>query len=503
MRNKSEPVYNRLLSAERWRPTTVKGRSLEEEAESDRGRVLFSAPFRRLQSKAQVFSLETNASVRSRLTHSLEVATFGRQVAQAAVRAIVKAGRIKELGLSGKETAFVTFVDTVCLLHDIGNPPFGHFGETAISDWFFKKKDNLGIKDIAGGAADLWNQHYTDLVNFDGNPQGFRIITRLQATETDNLEGLNLTVTTLAAAIKYPYDASELNHEKGRKKIGYFRTEQDVVEWIRETLRLKSGYRHPLVTLMEAADDIAYCLSDIEDGIEKQVISARDFSEFVEPQLGKFERHPIFREMMPKLRHALKELVLQSQHSSKSRQRLTPFMDVRVVIARYLATYAGNAFAARHDSILEGEAEPLLPDNGPDALLAVFKSFASSHLYPCAIVRQREISGHRILTGLLDCYFDVMACEEERFIAALQDKPKDENGRRITIERSLINRLAEKHKKVYLALVNRARIQHPGDHTICRVLEKIYRIRLVVDTLSGMTDDHALRFYQLVSGVEI
>jgi len=144
-----ERPYDRLISAARHRPSRVKNRTLEEEADADRGRVLFCAPFRRLQNKAQVFSLESNAAVRSRLTHSLEVSSIGRFVAQQAVKAFPSAD-LKRLGLEGKERPLLTFVETACLLHDLGNPPFGHFGEIAISDWFHLKRTSV-LPDAIGG----------------------------------------------------------------------------------------------------------------------------------------------------------------------------------------------------------------------------------------------------------------------------------------------------------------------------------------------------------------
>jgi dGTPase len=120
--------YDDLISGVRHRTSRVKDRTLEEEADADRGRVLFCAPFRRLQNKAQVFSLESNAAVRSRLTHSLEVSSIGRLVAQQAIK-MFSPEELDALGITGKERPLLTFVETACLLHDLGNPPFGHFGE--------------------------------------------------------------------------------------------------------------------------------------------------------------------------------------------------------------------------------------------------------------------------------------------------------------------------------------------------------------------------------------
>src|SRR6266566_9454148 len=221
--------YNRLLSGTRRRPSRVKGRTLEEEADADRGRVLFCAPFRRLQNKAQVFSLETNAAVRSRLTHSAEVSSIGRYIAQQAFKQF-KDEELNDLGLAGKERPFITFVETACLLHDLGNPPFGHFGEIAISGWFHAAQIDLTPKRFGGRPQQIWERHYQDFKYFDGNPQGIRITTKLQPPETGDMNGLNLTATTLAATLKYPWPPSDV--KDGRKKAGYFESEEDVVKWI-------------------------------------------------------------------------------------------------------------------------------------------------------------------------------------------------------------------------------------------------------------------------------
>ncbi|MBV6578983.1 dNTP triphosphohydrolase, partial [Acinetobacter baumannii] len=163
----------------RLRPSTKGVETLLEATESDKGRVINSPAFRRLQQKAQVFPLEANASVRSRLTHSIEVSHIGRYIAQEIFSILQKEYGVKDLDFE-RTTAFVNTVETACLLHDIGNPPFGHLGETAIQQWF---KDN-----------EIKNFNNADLCEFDGNPQGFRLIRLLSGNEA---HGLNLTCSLL------------------------------------------------------------------------------------------------------------------------------------------------------------------------------------------------------------------------------------------------------------------------------------------------------------------
>ena len=201
--------YQKLLTATRSRPTTVpSGSSIVEASASDRSRVIYSAPFRRLQQKAQVFSLESNASVRSRLTHSLEVADVGRRIAQKVVN---KLYQDRLIGME-ESAPFVTIVETACLMHDIGNPPFGHFGEAAIQEWaetLPTRRPGLGEK----------IQALKSLSQFDGNPQGVRVVCRLQSDPLEMgkqpTEGLNLTYTQLLASLKYLRVAGQ-DHSSGR-----------------------------------------------------------------------------------------------------------------------------------------------------------------------------------------------------------------------------------------------------------------------------------------------
>lgn len=491
--------YERLLSGVRIRVSKVTGRSLEEEAEADRGRVLFCAPFRRLQNKAQMFSLETNASVRSRLTHSFEVSSVGRFVTQQAIRQF-GAAELDALGIAGNERALITFVETACLLHDIGTPPFGHFGEIAISDWFHLKSESLQPTGIGGSILTSWQKYFADFKHFDGNPQGLRICTRLQPSQTSDLCGLNLTATTLAAFIKYPWTAEKV--DETHKKAGFFLTEADVVDWLNTSLQINSGARHPLVYLMEAADDIAYCISDIEDGIEKGLVSAKVFAESMQDKLRVFK--DIAARGDNNAKHTLEALALLKQPAfivnGVNVRRLTPMQDFRSAITRFLALEAGKKFKASHAEIIAGTAPAILRDANDGLLLKSLKEFASSTLYSSSIVRNREITAQAVLSGLLDAYLPLMICERARFDEALSGKTRDEEGRPIARDSSLASRISGKCLEVYREAVARLDITQRGKF---RVMERIYRIHLILDHLTGMTDEFALQSFQLISGVQI
>ncbi len=268
-------MYRNILTAKRLRQSDVDGRSVVAEAESDRGRVLFCAAFRRLQQKAQVFSMEPNAAVRSRLTHSLEVSQLGRYIADQICESLNAGGMTAQ-----EQIAFVTFVETACLMHDIGNPPFGHFGEAAIKKWFSDKGEGCvqrAIKLVRGnvGSGDpRLIDAVADFREFDGNPQGLRIVTRLQWNADEY--GLNLTKTSLAAFLKYIRCAGERRDGRFNKKAGYFRSEKEIVSSLWSEFGYESPQRFPLAYIMEAADDIAYCISDLEDSVEKGLIQQTD-----------------------------------------------------------------------------------------------------------------------------------------------------------------------------------------------------------------------------------
>lgn len=511
----SAKPYDKLLQGARHRASRVPGRTLEEEADADRGRVLFSAPFRRLQNKAQVFSLETNAAIRSRLTHLLEVSSIGRYIAQQAIKAFTEK-ELDERGIAGKERSLITFVETACLLHDLGNPPFGHFGEIAISDWFHLNSPQLQPRGIGGSALSLWERHSKDFQQFDGNPQGFRISTRLQAQETCDLHGLNLTATTLASTLKYPWPAALIGTQNKygsgrRKKQGYFGTEQDVFTWIKDCLGLQDHCRHPLAFLMEAADDVAYCVSDIEDGIEKGLITAREFSEYIGDTAAKsklFSEHAdqADKDNIVAIHRALdrlKDPKFQRPEDTKTVERLIPMQDFRAAIIRFFARRAGVVFHNSQDQVLLGNAAPLLSDGAASSLLDTLKNFAEKSLYSSSIVRHREITAHAVLFGLLTAYFSLMECDRNRFNDSVSGKHRDANGRPITRETGLVSRIAKKYLAVYKEAVQRSDEELKEDPGAITVMERVHRIQLIIDHITSMTDEFALQSFQLFSGIHV
>jgi dGTPase len=236
------------------------------EFERDRDRTISSTPMRRLIGKTQVFPLDKNDHVRTRLVHSLEVSTVAEGLTAQVCRDVLSK-RVPEL--SDKEMRDLSKVaETAALIHDFGNPPFGHAGELAIQSWFKSSSgDGENCIERLGGHK---KQKAQDFLRFEGNAQTIRIVTNTHLLGDDH--GLNLTSATTCAAFKYigsSLSKSTLGHQYS--KPGYFASEEHIVELI-EKKTARSGKRHPVTYLIEAADDIVYSVVDLEDGVKKGLL---------------------------------------------------------------------------------------------------------------------------------------------------------------------------------------------------------------------------------------
>lgn len=250
--------------------------------QKDWDRVVFSSAFRRLQDKTQVHSLPESDYVRTRLTHSMEVSSVGRSLGALVGQTVVQR---HELADAVSAAEFGHIVAAACLAHDIGNPPFGHFGEDTIRHWF---------ADTGGGAAlldPLSPTERADLLGFEGNAQGFRILARLQNWR--DAGGLRLTCATLAAFTKYPHGSLANGRESNPGKFGYFQAERKLFAEVADDVGLLPGAdgawcRHPLAYLLEAADDICYRVVDLEDGYKLGRIGFAEAEGLLRDLVGRF-----------------------------------------------------------------------------------------------------------------------------------------------------------------------------------------------------------------------
>lgn len=497
-----ESPYDRLLTTKRRRSSSIPHRDLVLESESDRSRLVFSAPFRRLQQKAQVFSLESNAAVRSRLTHSLEVAQVGRFIADRVCEYLLK----EKLISPPQARAYITFVETACLMHDIGNPPFGHFGEAAISSWFKNNGKHYLSKTIAPNTLpndSLLDSILSDFLEFDGNCQGLRIVACLQWNNDEY--GLNLTLSSLASYLKY-IRAPKATKNKSqdflfKKKPGFFSTERPLIEevWRHFGYDTSNPQRFPLAYVMEAADDIAYCISDLEDSIEKSLLDHRIVFKELSEQWNQLTKN-----IDPTSTKHLSELTnIFTSASASTENQSTTFTNFRTKLSQLLTNAASDCYCRQHDDIISGCCTGLIGEQSCcGQALELLKTYCREHVYSHHTVHKTELGGYAAITGLLDDLGPILACSRERFAFALDAKKKDENDEPIVIERKLLALFPKKHIRAYRAALETIDNDSALSDNERKMREWNLRAHLITDYVSGMTDDFALETFQALRGIK-
>lgn len=438
----------------------------------DYDRIVFSSAFRRLQDKTQVFPLSDSDYVRTRLTHSTEVSTVARTLGTRAGKFILDKHGGDEVineGRDGKEERReVTRLDKVVFpsdfggilaaaaaAHDLGNPPFGHSGEDAVRHWFTTSKVLDGVRER------LSPEQRKDMENWEGNAQGFRILSKLQLYKQER-GGMRLTHATLAAYCKYPTFSSGVDkdaHEASRHKVGIFDAEKDDFKIVAEKTGLLPGAvagtwcRHPLAFLMEAADDVCYRVIDLEDAVR---VSCIEF-DAAKPLLEKIATK------MPK-------------------DRLDRIPDPTDKIA-YLRAASINAlideviaeFEKHEQGILEGKFTKALGDGiFSHGVLEEIKDLMKAKVYRNRGVLEVEAAGFQIIPGLLDLFWTAVT-------DGTRGKEKGMNF---------------KASKV-LALIPEEYCGPKGDSR-----EATYeRLLRITDYVSGMTDSYALGVYRKLNGI--
>ena len=413
-------MYSRLITPARIH--SWGDEDLLEATEQDRARIVQAAPVRRLQQKTQVFPLDVKASVRSRLTHSLEVQETGRQISRR-ILAALPAGVVCE-------GAFINLVEMSCLLHDVGNPPFGHFGEQVMSQWLGEMLDPLYQQALAQPPSAQWAELRQDLQLFDGNAQSLRLV--------HSLHELNLTLGQLAALCKYPQQP-------------------------------QPGY------IMEAADDISYCIADLEDAVDRRILT--------------------LSELLVALRRAdgsdyLAVLLDEALASGRGF-----FPHFRQHLTRDLVALAAQSYVSEHQAILQGSyPQALLHGQAPAArVLDILKQVARELVFMRPEVEALELEGYAALRGVLTSYACLLALPARQFARLLAG----EGSQDLFFARRLYHRLSARHLKAY-----RLAIATPDSRFACQhEQEWYYRVRLLLDYVSGMTDTYVLEEYRLLSGI--
>jgi dGTPase len=457
--------------------------------ESDRGRILSSPAFRRLQKRTQVFALELNAAVRTRLTHSLEVAQTSRYIARTVLSKLEKEG-LDKYSLEDKKDAFISTCEMASLLHDIGNPPFGHFAEQTINKWI--KENALPILNnlysVDEKNKELKKQLCEDITNYDGNAQAIRIVSKLQR--------LNLSYTQIASILKYTRGAYEKRPNKDeeksylKKKPGFYYSEKEFVKKVCETLEIENGNRFPLTYIMEAADDISYLTADIEDAVDKGILKFDDVYTLIKEECEK-ENNSF-----------LLDLVKKHYDKAKAKEdepyQFNMFLTmVRANLITALVNHVSEIFVQNHKEVFDGNFNGALLEHDKESKyyksVKILQTISIKHIYQNKEVQALELKGFSVINGLLDIYKPLLNLTSEDFTKVI-------NNQRVEcfISELLVKRLS---KKQIVAYVNDVKNIDTEDKTRYNLLEWYYRVRLISDYVSGMTDDFALNEYQNLSAM--
>ena len=490
--------YNEKLKHERFRASTAPKETFDEEMESDRGRSINSAAVRRLQQKTQVFPLESNAAVRSRLTHSLEVQQVGRYIAKLVLKKLNEADKLKALGLDDKKDGFTSAIEIACLLHDVGNPAFGHFGEEVINMWSETSLLNVFTEKFGDEVKD--NILVKDLLCFEGNAQAIRLL--------HSLQDLNLSFSQVACLIKYtrpayepkPTDKSDLYYYR-KKKPGYYYSEEEYVKTLQSNLNIESGNRFPLTYIMEAADDISYCIADLDDALDKGILNVdqlhKAINDIWDSYLDdeKVDNEVVKKRYLPNLAKKAYKRYESESHNKNHSYILT----LRTILVNELANYASYRYIENHEAVFDGTLDESLLDGNDEFHLAteVLKDVASKYVFSAKEVERLELQGHAIISGLLDAYMPLLKLDYEKF----KSLSKTEFLKPCPIETRLYHDLSNKHKRHYSDSVKSIHEQETVSDED-KILELYYRSRLLIDYISGMTDRFAFEEYRSLKAID-
>ncbi len=469
--------WNILLCEERIRPVPTKATASDSdfrtEFEKDYHRIIGSASFRRLQDKTQVFPLDQSDFIRTRLTHSLEVSSFCKSLGQNVSARIIQLGLEPDFD-EKKKAAVCDILQCAGLIHDIGNPPFGHFGETAIQDWF---KKNLKALTFQGKTLVevLDDQMREDFYYFEGNSQALRLVTKLHYLVDEH--GMNLTKALLGTIIKYPVSSLEINKDSGKireKKMGYFYADKDVFEQVQRG-NGTAGRRHPLAFLLEAADDIAYRTADIEDAMKKGCLTYAQLVEELKKRC-EGEAKPC-TDMIGWLERRYKK-ALEINHEKPETYAIQNWV---VSVQGQMISCAANGFIDHYDEIMAGTWDKdLFYGTFGAPMMKALGNIAYEYAFTSRPIMKLEVGADAIFDFLLGRFVDAVIkwdSPEEKEMTAVQQ-------RQVTL-------ISDNFIKVY-------RIHSDGKSE----REKLYlRLLLVTDFVSGMTDSYAKRLYQELNGI--
>ncbi len=408
----------------------------------DHDRVVFSSSFRRLDRKTQVHPPSVNDNVHTRLAHSLEVGCIGRSLGMSVGEAIED--ELPE-GITPADIGVI--VQSACLAHDIGNPPFGHAGEFIIRDWY---RYGAGREYIERAGDGLGPAEQQDLVTYEGNAQGFRILTQLEYRPFRG--GMRLTCPTLGAFLKYPWTARLADARGG--KFGVYQSELPMLERVADALGLErvgpeEWVRHPLVYLMEAADDICYAIIDIEDGVEMGILRFEEAEALLCAFLGEAPDYG--------------EEIENSKTFKLSMLRARVMSRLVAAVVDAFIEHRGELLAGRFEGALIDRCDPRFRA-GIDAA----KQTARERIFKSPDKTDVEVGADAILTTILGHLHDAFYQLKE--------------GRRLSFR-------------------NRKLLEMMGSHAPTPEHGYYEGVRLILDYIGGMTDTYTVKVFQRLAGL--
>lgn len=434
--------------------------------EQDYDRILFSSAVRRLSDKTQVFPLDANDSVRTRLTHSHEVANLARSIGLRAHQ--------QNSGAFGDVDFHLTVAPLLRssgLAHDLGNPPFGHQGEAAISSWFAAREQWIFDREHEGGKGltqPVDQELRSEFLKFDGNPQSIRLLTRLQTSYGN--KGLDLSAATLACCMKYVASNSNVTKSSAAlRKTGYFHSENEIVEWMRSETGLRPDQRHPLAWITEAADDSAYSVLDVEDSMKKGILSPDDLLNILRTTNG-VKGTDIVSKLQEKF-----ELTDELARAPSIRRDIK-IGYLRSFLIEALVVHATEEFLTHRAAIWSGSQKVPLMESS--VLCETLKDTALQYAFGNPEVLFVEGKGRLALEGVLDFLWE-----------AIRTRDGDEitSRRKAAFSRYVYSLISANY-------VEAAQAEFCTDGHASRL--RYRELRLLTDMISGMTDRFAMDLYE-------
>lgn len=494
---------------------------------TDAERILFSSSFRRLQDKAQVYPLEPEDFARTRLTHSLEVSALATSIGNIIIKRLIRKlnddsiklkndkenldqseydSKNNHLQKNRKKLENISQDISICLqcaswLHDIGNPPFGHFGEDIIKKYFqsiffqkngLKRESSIGLNDTEKIIYEEVknSQMINDLVHFDGNAQTIRIVTKLQNL-TSKKYGLNLTYAVLGTLFKYPFSSESATF--GHQKFGYLYSENDIVKKMKKHnneekwIVYQDNKRNPLSLIMEAADDVACIISDFEDAVKKSNIRFEDIYN-IDKNIEKFmvgfcEDSKVVCSKFIKdiIKHYKKNVskgIVEPLKNTVSRVLNEKREEFKYRIA--------DCFIQNYDIILKGDFNSTLVDssNYYEFYKFLFK-IKKSYVFNQEEIILAELQGKKIINFLLDEFLNSVLCEKFDDFILDQTKAKDENHK-------IMQLISKNYIDIYKKLLDDS---IKSKKELSKEEKVYYKIRVVIDQICGMSDTYAKDTY--------